>query len=412
MCPSSHGAGLTVGSRGKRRAAPSRCAYAASVYSRASRNAAARAAADRGAFAATALVGPDPAMSLPGAPTLVLVTPYLATANNGNWRTAARWARLIAPAWRVILQGVADPVTGGRRDDAEVLVALHARRARAAIAAWRAERPDRALVVALTGTDLYRDVPAGDRAARASLADADRLIVLQEAARAALPASARAKADVVFQSARSLAPWPKKRGGRLHCALVAHLRPEKDPATAFAAWRRLPRELPITLTIVGAALDPALGAAARELAAADPRVHWTGPRPHAWTRQAIKRAHLLLCPSRMEGGANVVVEAVTAGTPVLASRIPGNVGMLGADYRGYFPAGDADALARLLTRTLADSTLYAALAAGCAARAPLFAPDAERAALRTAVAKAVAAATARAGRMAVSSPPPSARTPA
>ncbi len=350
-------------------------------------------------------------MPRPGAPTLVLVTPYLAAANNGNWRTAARWARLLAPAWRVILQGVADPVTGGRRDDAAALVALHARRARPAIAAWRAERPDRALVVALTGTDLYRDVPAGDLAACASLADADRLVVLQEAAREALPASARAKADVVFQSARTLAPWPRKRGGSLHCVLVAHLRPEKDPATAFAAWRRLPLDAPITLTIIGAPLDPALGAVARELAAADPRVHWLGPRPHAWTRQAIKRAHLLLCPSRMEGGANVVVEAVTGGTPVIASRIPGNVGMLGADYRGYFPAGDADALARLLTRTLDDPSLYTSLAAACAARAPLFAPDAERAALRSAVAHALAAAAARAGRMTALSPPPSARIP-
>lgn len=346
-------------------------------------------------------------MSRTGAPTLVLVTPYLAAANNGNWRTAARWARLLAPAWRVILQGTDQPVTGGRRDDAEVLVALHARRSRAAIAAWRALQPARALVVALTGTDLYRDVPEGDAAACASLVDADRLIVLQEAARAALPASARAKADVVFQSARALAPWPRKRSGVLHCVLVAHLRPEKDPATVFAAWRRLPPELPITLTIIGAALDPALGDAARDLAAIDSRVQWSGPRPHPWTRQAIKRAHLLLCPSRMEGGANVVVEAVTAGTPVLASRVPGNVGMLGPDYPGYFPVGDSGALAQLLTRLLAEPPRYAALNAACARRAPLFTPDAERAGLRSAIANAVAAA--RTGRMNGLSPLPAAR---
>jgi glycosyltransferase involved in cell wall biosynthesis len=101
----------------------------------------------------------------------------------------------------------------------------------------------------------------------------------------------------------------------------------------------------------------------------------------------------------MEGGANVVVEALTAGTPVLASRIAGNVGMLGADYDGYFPAGDAAALAALLQRALAEPAFCARLAGQCAARAPRFAPEAERTALRRAVAAALAAAAARAGRM-------------
>ena len=31
-------------------------------------------------------------------PALLLVTPFLASANNGNWRTAARWARMLVPA--------------------------------------------------------------------------------------------------------------------------------------------------------------------------------------------------------------------------------------------------------------------------------------------------------------------------
>lgn len=319
---------------------------------------------------------------------------------------------MLAPRWRVILQGADDPVTGGRRDGATALIALHARRSRAAISAWRAERPDAALIVALTGTDLYRDLPDGNADVRASLADADRLLVLQDAALHAVPAAHRAKVDVVFQSARPLVPWSAKRADRLHCVLVAHLRPEKDPLTVFAAWQRLPRDLPITLTIIGDALDPALGRAARTLAAEDGRVQWLGPRPNAWTRQAIKRAHLLLCPSRMEGGANVVVEALMAGTPVLASRISGNVGMLGGDYPGYFPVGDADALASLLRRTLREPALRALLAARCAARAPRFEPAAERVALERAVTAALAAAAARAGRMRAAPPRRPQRTPA
>jgi glycosyltransferase involved in cell wall biosynthesis len=163
--------------------------------------------------------------------------------------------------------------------------------------------------------------------------------------------------------------------------LVAHLRPEKDPATVFAAWRALAAELPIFLTIIGDALDVALGDRACALAAVDPRVRWLGPRPHARTRQAIKRAHLLLCPSRMEGGANVVVEAITAGTPVIGSRVSGNIGMLGGDYGGYFPVGEVAALAELLGRVWRNPALHDALASQCLRRSTLFTPAAESTAL-------------------------------
>ena len=286
-------------------------------------------------------------------------------------------------------------MTGRSRDRAAAMIALHARRSRTAIERWKAERPDRALVVVLTGTDLYRDVVAGDVDACRSLHDADRLVVLQPDALDALPAPVRDKADVVYQSARPLAAFQGKSAHRLHCLLVAHLREEKDPRTVFDAWRHLPSHVPATLSIVGAALDPALGDAARALGVDDPRVHVLGARPHAWTRQAIKRAHLLIVSSRMEGGANVVVEAVTAGTPVVASRISGNLGMLGHDYPGYFGVGDAGDLATLVERACRDRRFLALLTAACCARAPRFAPEAERAALAATVERARAQAAGR-----------------
>jgi putative glycosyltransferase (TIGR04348 family) len=270
------------------------------------------------------------------------------------------------------------------------MIALHARRSRPAIAAWRVARPDRALIVTLTGTDLYNDLPSGDPDTRESIAAADRLIVLQDDAPQFVPQADRGKVDVVFQSARALAPWPRKRNDRLHCILVAHLRKEKDPATVFAAWRTLSAELPIYLTVVGEALDAALGEAARALSAVDPRVRWLGPLPHAKTRQAIKRAHLLLCPSRMEGGANVVVEAVTAGTPVIGSRMSGNIGMLGEDYEGYFPVGEPAELAALLARVWRNPQLYNALSSQCARQSVRFTPTAERAALSLSLSRALA----------------------
>jgi len=64
--------------------------------------------------------------------------------------------------------------------------------------------------------------------------------------------------------------------------------------------------------------------------------------------------------------------------PVVASRVPGNVGMLGPRYPGYYPLEDERALARLIGRASADARFYARLKAGTAARRHLFAPAAER----------------------------------
>jgi glycosyltransferase involved in cell wall biosynthesis len=164
--------------------------------------------------------------------------------------------------------------------------------------------------------------------------------------------------------------------------MVGHLRAEKAPQTYFAAARRLAGRPDIRLDHVGAALDPALGRAAQALQAEQPTYRWLGARSHAEARRRIQAAHVLVHPSLMEGGAHVVMEAVRSGTPVLASRIAGNVGMLGADYAGYFEPGDDVGLATLLAGCRDDRAILDRLAAQCALRAPLFDPARERATLR------------------------------
>ena len=134
---------------------------------------------------------------------------------------------------------------------------------------------------------------------------------------------------------------------------------------------------------IGAALDPALGAAAAGLAAVQPNYRWLGGLPHAAVRGHIQRAHVLVHASRLEGGAHVVTEALRSGTPVLASNIAGNLGLLGLGYSGVFEAGDAASLAALLTRARDDAAMLPALQHEAAARAVLFSPQAERAALLT-----------------------------
>jgi putative glycosyltransferase (TIGR04348 family) len=306
-------------------------------------------------------------------PTLVIVTPALADANNGNWQTARRWARFLSAAYRVRVAGAWQ---GG---DEDLMIALHARRSAASIAAWAAQAPGRPLVVALTGTDLYRDIDT-DASAQRSLALADALIVLNALGPQRLAPPWRAKAQVVLQSCAARRPRPRARR-HLRAVVVGHLRDEKDPLTVLRAMRRLADRPDIRLDHLGHALDPALGDAAEALAREQPGYRWLGGVTHREARQRIAAAHVLVHPSRMEGGAHVVIEAIRSGTPVLASRIDGNLGLLGDDYPGCFEPGDDAGLAELLRRARDDPDMLPSLAAQCALRAPLFAPEAEAASL-------------------------------
>lgn len=310
-------------------------------------------------------------------PVVALITPALAAANNGNWQTAQRWARLLGGDYEVRLMKEWDGAP------ADAMLALHARRSAASIAAWSASR--RPLAVALTGTDLYRDVPNADAAALRSLALADRLIVLHEGASADVPAEHRAKCVVCFQSTASRQSLPKT-ARHLRALMVGHLRAEKDPRTAFAAMRLLAARQDISLDHIGAALDAALGDEARTLMTIQPNYRWHGVLPHAATLRRIQRAHLLVHPSAMEGGAHVVMEAVRSGTPVLASRVPGNVGMLGRDYRGYFEPGDAAGLAASMLQLRDEPAMLGELRAQCDQRSPLFEPAREQATLKNVIA--------------------------
>ncbi len=320
-------------------------------------------------------------------PRIVLVTPALADANNGNWQTAQRWARMLSKAYRVRL--ATDWIDG----DDDLLIALHARRSAASIARWKSARPAAPAVVVLTGTDLYRDI-VDDPAAQAALAQADRLVVLNMLGADALPAALRPRVDVVLQSAtarRALAKSPQ----RLRALTVGHLRDEKSPRTLFAAVRLLAGRHDLQFDHVGAALDPMLGSEARALMAACPRYRWLDGRPHAEARARIQRAHVLIHPSRIEGGAHVVVEAVRSGTVVLASDIDGNVGLLGDDYAGTFPVGDPAALARAVARLRDDPAMLPLLQRQCAARSDAFDPARESTALHALIARALHSSSSR-----------------
>jgi putative glycosyltransferase (TIGR04348 family) len=236
------------------------------------------------------------------------------------------------------------------------------------------------LIVALTGTDLYRDIRT-DHNAQESLRLASQLIVLQDQGTRELAPALRRKTRVIYQSVTPVAPQAPITRWFESC-VAGHLRGEKDPFRAAAALHYLPPQSTARVIHLGRALDTAMADEARQWMTLEPRYTWLGERPHWQTLRRLAHARIMVISSRMEGGANVVGEALAAGVPIIASRIPGNVGMLGGDYAGYFPVTNERALARLLWRAESDAEYYRLLKKQCHARKPLVSPARERAALK------------------------------
>ncbi|QBY49901.1 selenoneine biosynthesis selenosugar synthase SenB [Cupriavidus oxalaticus] len=312
--------------------------------------------------------------------TVAIISPALRKANNGNWQTAHRWSHFLQADYGVTVAAEWPPGHSGGAVPA-CLIALHARRSADSIARFAEACPGRPLVVVLTGTDLYRDIRS-DASARRSLELATHLVVLQDEGPAELAPGHRAKCRVIYQSAPAIVPAATSHDA-FDVVLVGHMRAEKDPATPMLAVMLLAEDSRVRLTHIGAALDESYRESAEALQAQRwpglQRYVWLANLPHTETRLRIGQAQALVISSVIEGGANVIIEAVTSGVPVLASRIPGNIGMLGRDYEGYFPPGNAAHLAELLERASRDAAFLARLRQQCAQRAPLFAPERERA---------------------------------
>ncbi|HUG90043.1 MAG TPA: selenoneine biosynthesis selenosugar synthase SenB [Planctomycetaceae bacterium] len=303
---------------------------------------------------------------------ILIVTPAPAGSRGGNRITAERWARLLRTSgYRV---GVAGEYRG---QPCDVLVALHARKSAASIARFHRAQPDKPLVVVLTGTDLYRDLSHSAAAGR-SLERATRLVVLQPDAIPYLPPAVRPKTRVIVQSAEGARRAVRPDESVFVVCVSGHLRAVKDPFRAALAARLLPGESRIRVTHIGRPLTDAMRRRAEAEARRNPRYRWLGEVPHGRARAILARSRLLVLSSRLEGGANVVSEALALGVPVLSSRVSGSVGLLGDGYPGFFPVGGTRELAGLLWRCETDAAFYADLKDRCGQLAWLIDPARER----------------------------------
>jgi len=304
------------------------------------------------------------------------LTPNFKSGTGGNLVTSQRWRGLLK-ALGHDFQITSDP----KPVACDLLIALHARKNAVGIRRMAKQFPHVPIVVVLTGTDLYQDI-VGNQAAQHSLDLAKRLVVLQPFGMHALTDEYQQKTVTILQSAKPPAVFCKPLKHNFEVTVVGNLRTVKDPFRTAMAARLLPDASRIVVTHIGAALTPSMNTRANREELINSRYTWRGSLTRHLTLKAIARSRVLVVSSKMEGGANVISEAIVAGTPVLSTHISGSLGMLGKDYPGYFPIGDTAALAALLWQAETNTSFYKQLHDHCRKRAKMFHPDKERNSLK------------------------------
>src|SRR6185503_5916012 len=317
---------------------------------------------------------------------IAIVTPAPPDSRHGNRITAVRWAR--------ILRRLGNRVSISQRYDAgpyDLLVALHARKSHSSVITFRRHSPKAPIIVALTGTDLYRDLRRNHRA-QESLDVSTRIIVLQPKAIEELRPSWRKKTRVIYQSVekkqasiRVQSDSPERRqnnaeaqtNGNFNVCVIGHLRAVKDPFRTAMAARSLPDSSKVRVLQIGGAMTAAMAKRALREMDTNERYRWLGEQPQSRVRDVLSKSSLCVLSSRIEGGANVLSEAIAASVPIIASRVAGNVGILGNNYPGYFEVGNTTQLARLLSRAETSPEYLAKLKASTKSLAVLIDPSRE-----------------------------------
>ena len=286
---------------------------------------------------------------------IILITPALPSSRAGNRVTAVRWKNiLIELGHKVVVKSDFDDICQSA-DSFDAMIALHSWRSARSINAFKQQFPQKPLIVALTGTDLYKFIISHPKLTLRSIKQADALIALHDLAHLAIPKPYRNKLHVIYQSADIIQRKNNAKKKFFDICVIGHLREEKDPLRAAYAVRKLPDHSRIRVKQFGKAHKPTWAVRADKEMQNNARYTWFNEVPHWKINQQYANADLMVLSSKMEGGANVISEACAAGMPVIASKIDGSIGLLGKTYPGYYPYGDTESLRGLLLKAETDT---------------------------------------------------------
>ena len=286
---------------------------------------------------------------------IVLSSPYSLQSLHGNNISARRIADILRDSGhdvKIIRSG--EPIPEGT----QVLIALHARKSHAAIIGMKSQCPDAKIILYLTGTDLYGDIPDGCSLAKESLEIADAIIVSQDASLHSVPEEYLHKSRVVYNSISLTGLDTVEREHDLF-VIASHMRAVKQPFFVVEALALLDDSVRVKL--MGTEIDPGSAELAKKLMQSEPRFEWLGEQTYEQTITWMNCSLATINTSLAEGGANSVGESIVMGRPVLASRIEGNVGMLGEGYDGYFSPDSPAELAELMHKICSDRSFQAHL---------------------------------------------------
>ncbi|MGZ9158271.1 MAG: glycosyltransferase family 4 protein, partial [Nitrospira sp.] len=161
-------------------------------------------------------------------------------------------------------------------------------------------------------------------------------------------------------------PSMRLPGEPLRVFYAGHLRQRKGIAYLFDALQLA--DFPWELTLAGP--KPAETCPALERALNDSRCRWLGAIPHVTLLEEMTRAHVFVFPSLIEGFGLVILEAMAAGLPVIATPHTAGPDCIDEGVDGFIvPIRDAEAIACRLAVLHDDEDRRFAMASAALAKA-------------------------------------------